>query len=77
MRVDDVRVTGKHQLLLTFEDGTRGYVDLADRLHGPMFEPLRDPAEFKKAFVDEFGSVCWPNGADLSGEMLYGLRKKP
>jgi hypothetical protein len=36
-----------------------------------MFEPLRDPAYFGQAFVDEFGVVSWPNGADLAPGALY------
>jgi hypothetical protein len=41
-------------------------------LWGEVFEPLKDPEYFAKAFVDEeLGTVCWPNGADLSPEWLY------
>ena len=43
---------------------------LADRLFGPVFEPLRDPAMFARVFVDEFGAVSWPNGADLAPDAL-------
>jgi len=31
-----------------------------------MFEPLKDPAFFARARVDEFGAVYWPNDADLA-----------
>ena len=46
-----------------FDDGTAGEIEMADRLFGPAFEPLHDPNEFSKAFVDEFGAVAWPCGA--------------
>jgi hypothetical protein len=36
-----------------------------------MFEPLRDVNLFDEVFVDEFGAVCWPNGADLAPDALY------
>ena len=36
-----------------------------------MFEPLRDPVLFAQAYVDEFGAICWPNGADLAPDALY------
>lgn len=58
-------------LELTFDDGACGRVDVSSRLHGPMFEPLRDPAFFQQAFVDPFGAICWPNDADLSPDTLY------
>jgi hypothetical protein len=52
-------------------DGTHGVVSLKDHLFGPVFEPLKDPAYFAKVAIDEFGAVCWPNGADLAPDALY------
>jgi hypothetical protein len=59
-----------YRLRVTLADGTQGEVALADRLFGPVFEPLQDPAMFARVFVDEFGAVCWPNGADLAPDSL-------
>jgi len=59
------------RLGVVFSDGARGEIELESRLFGPMFEPLRDPAVFAQADVDEFGAVCWPNGADLAPDALY------
>ena len=56
---------------LTFDDGATGHVDISSRLYGPMFEPLNDPAFFKKISVDDFGAICWPNNADLSPDTLF------
>ena len=36
-----------------------------------MFEPLKDPAVFGKFEVAEYGTLAWPNGADLAPEFLY------
>ncbi len=58
-------------LEVAFSDGTHGTVCLSDRLFGPVFEPLRDPAFFAQVRVDEFGAICWPNGADLAPDALY------
>jgi hypothetical protein len=60
-----------YTLHLLFDDGKSGEVDLAARLFGPVFEPLRDPLLFAQVRVDEFGAVCWPNGADLAPDALY------
>jgi hypothetical protein len=55
-----------------FSDGAEGDVDLSQELHGELFEPLKDPAAFKRFTIHpEFHTLCWPNGADLAPEFLY------
>lgn len=66
-----------YRLKLRFDDGVSGTVDLSDDLWGPMFEPLRDPKLFAQVFVDEFGAVCWPNGADYAPDALYKMVTDP
>lgn len=70
-KVISVRPLADYRLDVAFDDGTRGVVPLNDRLFGPVFEPLRDMPTFRQVFVDEFGAVCWPNGADLAPDALY------
>jgi hypothetical protein len=66
-----VRVITPYVLEVTFHDGERRIVDVADRLWGEVFEPLRDPDYFAKVTVDpEIGTVVWPNGADFAPEFL-------
>ena len=55
---------------LTFNDGTAASVDFESWLSGPVFEPLKRPAYFRKFFIDG-GTVAWPNGADIAPETLY------
>lgn len=74
-RVKLVQPKSGYTLSVTFEDGTAGDVCLADQLFGPVFEPLKDPAYFAKASIDEFGVICWPNGADLAPDALYAQLK--
>ena len=31
-----------------------------------VFEPLRDTVRFREVFVDDGGTIAWPNGADLA-----------
>ena len=70
-RVVSVRPLDGFRLAVRFDDGTFGEIALRDRLFGPVFEPLRDPDVFAQVFVDEFGAVAWPNGADLAPDALY------
>lgn len=75
--VTKVRVLRSYVLELAFSDGTKREVDLESELYGEVFEPLRDPAVFAEARVDEeLGTVVWPNGADFSPEFLYRGMKK-
>jgi hypothetical protein len=70
-RVTLVKPLKDYSIYVEFEDGTRGEVALGDRLFGPVFEPLKDPDLFAQVYVDAFGAVCWPNGADLAPDALY------
>ena len=67
-RVTEARYLGEHRVLLRFEDGAEGEVDLASELDGEVFEPLKDPAFFARFRVDE--TLVWPNGADFAPEFL-------
>lgn len=69
--VTRIRIKDDYRLEVEFSDGVRGEIDLSDRLFGPVFEPLRDLKLFRKAKVDDFGAICWPNGADLAPDALY------
>lgn len=66
-----------YKIWVAFDDGTSGEVDLDGVLSGPVFEPLKDIAIFRKVSVDpELETVVWPNGADLAPEFLKGLHNK-
>jgi hypothetical protein len=70
-KVQSVKALSDFRLEVRSADGTAGVICVADRLFGPMFEPLKDPAAFAQVFVDEYGAVCWPNGADMAPDALY------
>lgn len=61
---------GEYRIRLAFNDGLESTVDFSPWLDGPIFEPLKDPAYFRRFFV-EGGTVAWPNGADVAPETLY------
>ena len=70
-RVIRVKPLPTYRLFVELADGVKGEVDLSNRLFGPIFEPLKDLNFFAQAVIDEFGVVCWPNGADLAPDALY------
>lgn len=71
LRVMDVRHVRDHLLWVRFNDGVEGHVDLAGRLKGQRFSPLRDPVLFAQARLEGGLTVEWPNGADFAPEDLY------
>lgn len=73
--VTKMKVVGPHSLELTFNDGVHKRVNLRRMLWGELFEPLRDPAYFAQAQLNEW-TVCWPNGADFAPEFLYELESE-
>jgi hypothetical protein len=77
-RVEIVQPLEAYLLFVRFDDGVEGTIDIEDRLFGAIFEPLRDWDLFRQVTVDEFGVVCWPNGADLAPDALHArLRDTP
>lgn len=61
---------GGFRLHLKFTDGAEGTVDFEPWLDGPVFEPLKEAAYFRRFFLDG-GTVAWPNGADVAPETLH------
>lgn len=61
------------RLLLTFEGNERRELDMAEfQPFDGVFEPLNHSEFFRKVRVEpEFGTVVWPNGADLCPDVLY------
>jgi hypothetical protein len=72
LHVTAVRYLHDYQVEVVFNNGRQGIADLSSALKGPVFEPLKRPAEFAKLALDkELETVAWPNGADLAPEFIY------
>ncbi len=77
IHVMGLKVVGEYSLDLTFDNGVRKRVNLRHELYGPIFEPLRDPAYFAKAYIDPNSrTVTWPNSADFAPDFLYQLESE-
>lgn len=59
-----------YRILITFKDGTTGEVDFEGELDGPIFEPLKDQAYFRRFYI-EGHTLAWDNGADFAPEFVY------
>jgi hypothetical protein len=71
-RLLEARYLRDYVIWLRWSDGSEGEVDLAGELHGPVFEPLRDPSYFRSFTLNtQMHTLVWPNGADLAPEFLH------
>jgi Protein of unknown function (DUF2442) len=74
VHVTDVQCVGSYRLRLKFEDGEIGELDFSAEEWSGVFEPLRDPAYFRRVELDdELGTIVWPNGADFAPETLHQM----
>jgi hypothetical protein len=70
-KITHLEVRGPHLLYVEFDDGVKGEYDMRDRLKGPVFEPLRDPAFFAQVRLSEWGAPVWPNGVDIAPDAVH------
>ena len=65
-----------YTIKLKFNDGSIRMVDLESYVkRGGVFSMLKDKDFFKQFFID-LNTLCWPNGADIAPERLYGIGKE-
>ena len=72
VHVIKVKPIKDYRVHVAFSDGLSGVRDLSDVIAegGPMVEPLREKAFFRRVFV-ECGVLTWPNGFDLDAIQLH------
>lgn len=58
------------RLFVRFADGVTGEVCFAPEHLTGVFEPLKDPAYFKRVHIDH-GAVAWPDQIDLAPDAMY------
>src|SRR5438105_14292972 len=79
LRIKSVRYLKEYKLKVLFSNGKIKIVDFENWINegGTYFFPLRDLEYFKNVQMDEFNySICWPNGADFSPDVLYEFGKE-
>lgn len=70
--IASVKAVEPARLCLQWSDGAQAELDLSDWLEKPAFAALRDPAEFAKVKVGDWGhSLEWPSGAEAGADSLW------
>lgn len=70
-RIVFLEARAPHRLFVRFDDGLEGEDDMSQRLRGPMFAPLLDPAYFSQVTLSDYGAPLWPNGLDIAPDALH------
>ncbi len=70
--VTEAKYVEGYKIALTFNDGVKKVVDLSHRLHGSLFESLKDIERFKKFRLNGW-TIEWDGDLDLAPEYLYSL----
>lgn len=71
-KVQSVEAIDDHTLLVTFDNTQRKTYDVTPLREQAMFAPLRNPALFKSAQVEQGGyAVAWNTAIDISEYELW------
>ncbi len=70
-KITDVTVLDDYRLDLTFDDGTRGVVDVSDLAGQGVFVLWDDYAEFREVEIGNAGELVWAGQVDLCPDSLY------
>lgn len=70
IHVEEAKYIVDYKILLSFNDGFQGEIDLASELNGEIFEPLKK-ISFFKSFTLNGHTLSWSNGADFAPEFLH------
>lgn len=72
VNVQEARYLDGYRIRLKFNTGESGDVDLHDLIFKyQVAAPLRDMEEFRKFKLDEWPTLAWDCGFDVSPETLY------
>jgi probable phosphoglycerate mutase len=69
-RIVKVTPMPDYRLLVEFDDGVRGPLDIRAG-QSPSIPQFHDEAAFQQVTIDDFGAVSWPSGPGLSSEAIY------
>ncbi len=68
----DALYENEYRIKLKFNTGEEGVVDLSDLIERyAIAHSLKDISQFKQFYLDEWPTLAWPCGFDVSPETLY------
>lgn len=81
LRIKKASYVAGYKIKILFSDGKTKIVDFEKWIFSDKanfyLDPLKDKKFFKGFVQDEFKyTICWPNGADFSPDVLYRAGKQ-
>ena len=70
-KITNVIVMDNYRLDLTFDDQTRGIVDLSGLVGRGVFALWHDYNAFRKVAIGQMGELVWADQVDLCPDSLY------
>lgn len=70
-RIKEIKALGAYRLDLTFDDGTKGIIDLSSLVGKGVFSLWRDPSAFDRVRIGASGELIWDDQVDLCPDSLY------
>ncbi len=70
-RIIEAKAMAGYRLLVHFDDGVAGEVDLSDLAGRGVFEIWNDRKQFEDVAIGSAGEVMWGDQADLCADALY------
>lgn len=70
-RLLEIKPRAEWKLWVRYSDGTEGVADLSHLAGKGVFTIWEDPAEFRKARLDESGAIVWGDGIDVCPDSIY------
>ena len=74
--IEAFRVCDGYRIEVHFRDGVEAVVDLSDLVGRGVLGPLRDPAQFARATLDELGALSWRSGTDLAPDAMHDALRR-
>lgn len=77
LHLEHIEYIKDYKYRIRFNNGIEKEIDFASELYGEVFEPLKDAALFKRAYLNpDTQTIEWENGADFAPEYLFQLGKE-
>ena len=70
-RPTEVKALENYKILVKYDDGIEGTVDLSHLAGKGVFSLWNDYKEFEKVFISKSGAIAWTNQVDICPDSIY------
>lgn len=70
MKVKEVKYLKDYSILVSFEDGTSGIIQLNDLVEKGIFRKLKDLTSFSKVYTKGY-SIAWSDQLEIDAASIY------